>query len=139
MTMKQINESIDVEKIPYTAIRSPQRTNNHATVTVEGDEETFNDLMHTLVDFKQKMNAQQKDFSYAIIGVKPYPRECWEEGNIADSPSMRHPEEELSKLKEILDANLARIPEHELETKYRYAYEKIQKEIEELEKSIGRT
>ncbi len=47
--------------------------------------------------------------------------------------------DELSRLKGILSANLARIPEHELETKYRYAYEKIQKEIEELEKSIGRT
>ena len=62
------------EKIPYTAIRSPRRTNNHATVMVEGDDETFYELMHILAGFKQKMSAQQKDFSYAIIGVKPYPR-----------------------------------------------------------------
>ena len=139
MTMKQINESIYEEKVPFTAIRSPQRTNNHATVTVEGDEETVRELMHILADYRRKMHEQQKEFSYAIIGVKPYPRECVEEGNIADSPSRRHPEEKLSKLKGILDANLARIPEHELETKYRFAYEKIQNEIRELEKSIGRT
>lgn len=43
-------------------------------------------------------------------------------------------EEELSRLKRILDANLARIPKHVLKTKYRFAYKKIKKEIRELEK-----
>lgn len=62
------------EKIYYTAIRSPQRTNNHATVTVEGDEETVRELMHILAVYRKKMCEQQKDFSYAIIGVRPYPK-----------------------------------------------------------------
>lgn len=54
------------------------------------------------------------------------------------APGQRCPEEKLSRLKGILDANPARVPGHELETKYRLAYEKIQNEIRELEKSIGK-
>lgn len=60
--------------ISYSAIRSPRRTNNHATVIVEGSEETFWELVHILRDFKQKMDSQQKGFSYAVTGEKPYPR-----------------------------------------------------------------
>lgn len=43
----------------------------------------------------------------------------------------------LEKLKKDLAINRENIPEHELRTTYRRAYEKIQREIEELEKSIG--
>ncbi len=43
----------------------------------------------------------------------------------------------LERLKRNLAINRENIPEHELRTTYRRAYEKIQREIEELEKSIG--
>ena len=45
--------------------------------------------------------------------------------------------EELDRLKKQLEANRARIPEDELKTKYKLAYEKILKEIAELEEAIG--
>lgn len=45
--------------------------------------------------------------------------------------------EELDRLKRQLEVNRARIPEDELKTKYKLAYEKIQKEIAELEEAIG--
>ncbi len=45
--------------------------------------------------------------------------------------------EELDRLKKQLEANRARIPENELKTKYKLAYEKILKEIAKLEEAIG--
>lgn len=45
--------------------------------------------------------------------------------------------EELDRLKKQLEVNRARIPEDELKTKYKLAYEKILKEIAELEETIG--
>ena len=43
----------------------------------------------------------------------------------------------LKELKKKLEVNRERLSEYELNTKYRKAYEKIQTEIAELEKSIG--
>lgn len=43
----------------------------------------------------------------------------------------------LEELKKKLEVNRERLSEYELNTKYRKAYEKIQTEIAELEKSIG--
>ena len=91
------------------------------------------------ISFKREIvEAQIKDFGakplYGLDGRK----EEWLPVEIFITyGGLLAPDQRLHELKEKLKANQERISEYELSTRYRKAYEKIQKEIAELEKSIG--